>query len=259
VIVLSLILVIAAAVLLVVGIFQDGLFLIYLSIGSCLAAMGLLGIGVLVRRREGGAAATSGHGAPATAAGPAPAGPAPAVSGRPVEAPRSVREDATAHGERIDASSGAEERGTAQDRAGLSPATETATSVPQPGATAVGPAVAKRAVVKKAVVRRAAVEPAPTGRATVKRAVVRKTTGTTSSSAAANSSSSAAPGGSPGRGSSGQGGGLDAVKGLGPARRQALLDRFGDEQALRDASVEELTEVRGVGPRLAQAIKDALS
>jgi hypothetical protein len=52
VIFLSLVLVIVAAVTLVLGVFQDGLVLIYVSIATCVAAMAVLGAGVLLRRRE---------------------------------------------------------------------------------------------------------------------------------------------------------------------------------------------------------------
>jgi excinuclease ABC subunit C len=52
---------------------------------------------------------------------------------------------------------------------------------------------------------------------------------------------------------------LDDVPGLGPARQQALLARFGSVRRLRGASVEEIAEVKGVGARTAQAVVDALS
>jgi len=47
---------------------------------------------------------------------------------------------------------------------------------------------------------------------------------------------------------------LDGVPGLGPARRAALLERFGTVSALRSARVEELCEVRGIGRETATAI-----
>ncbi|MGH3476888.1 MAG: excinuclease ABC subunit UvrC, partial [Nocardioidaceae bacterium] len=52
---------------------------------------------------------------------------------------------------------------------------------------------------------------------------------------------------------------LDEVPGLGETRRKALLKRFGSLKRLRAASVEEVAEVRGFGPRLAQAVVDALA
>jgi hypothetical protein len=256
VIVLSLILVIAAAVLLVVGVFQDGLLLVYLSIGSCLAAMALLGAGVLVRRRDGASAAPA-YGMPATAT----AGPAPAITGRQVDPVRpAARED----GVTADETPGREPdtttpAGPARDEQArdeqAAPARPATTS---PAAPTAATPVVKKAVVKKAVVRKATVQGTPVKKAAVKKAVVRRSPavpspgGDPASTGAAAPSADAAPRAT-------TGGGLDAVKGLGPAKRQALLERFGDEASVRDASIDELTEVRGVGPALARAIKDTLS
>jgi excinuclease ABC subunit C len=52
---------------------------------------------------------------------------------------------------------------------------------------------------------------------------------------------------------------LDGIPGLGPARRQALLDRFGSVQRLRSATADEIAEVPGIGPRLASTINAALA
>jgi excinuclease ABC subunit C len=51
---------------------------------------------------------------------------------------------------------------------------------------------------------------------------------------------------------------LDDVPGLGPARRAALLKRFGSVRKLRAASPEEIAQVPGIGPRLAVTIAAAL-
>jgi excinuclease ABC subunit C len=51
---------------------------------------------------------------------------------------------------------------------------------------------------------------------------------------------------------------LDGIPGLGPARRAALLKKFGSVKALSAASAEEIATVPGVGPRLAETIKKAL-
>ncbi|MDP9022934.1 MAG: excinuclease ABC subunit UvrC [Actinomycetota bacterium] len=48
---------------------------------------------------------------------------------------------------------------------------------------------------------------------------------------------------------------LDAVPGVGPARRRALLRRFGSVRALRHASVEDLMETPGVSRTIATAVK----
>lgn len=51
---------------------------------------------------------------------------------------------------------------------------------------------------------------------------------------------------------------LDGIPGLGPARRRALLDRFVTVKAIREAEVEQLQEVDGIGPALAAQISSAL-
>ena len=52
---------------------------------------------------------------------------------------------------------------------------------------------------------------------------------------------------------------LDDVAGLGPAKRKALLKHFGSVKRIRAASVEELVEVPGVGPALAETIRTSLA
>lgn len=47
---------------------------------------------------------------------------------------------------------------------------------------------------------------------------------------------------------------LDGVTGLGPARRAAVLKHFGSVKRLRGATVEEIQQVPGVGPALAESI-----
>ena len=49
---------------------------------------------------------------------------------------------------------------------------------------------------------------------------------------------------------------FDAVPGIGPARRRALLDRFGSLKRVRDATVDELSEVEGISGALAQSVYD---
>jgi excinuclease ABC subunit C len=51
---------------------------------------------------------------------------------------------------------------------------------------------------------------------------------------------------------------LDAVPGLGPARRSALLKRFGSVRKLRAASVTDIASVPGFGLRTAEAVYRAL-
>jgi excinuclease ABC subunit C len=51
---------------------------------------------------------------------------------------------------------------------------------------------------------------------------------------------------------------LDDIAGVGPARKKALLRRFGSLKRLRAATVEELAETPGVGPEIAAAVYAAL-
>jgi excinuclease ABC subunit C len=47
---------------------------------------------------------------------------------------------------------------------------------------------------------------------------------------------------------------LDGVKGVGPARKKALVSHFGSPEAVMDASREELEAVPGVPGKLAREI-----
>ena len=51
---------------------------------------------------------------------------------------------------------------------------------------------------------------------------------------------------------------FDEIPGIGPARRKALLDRFGSLKAVRAASVDELTSAPGISEALARTIYDHL-
>jgi len=51
---------------------------------------------------------------------------------------------------------------------------------------------------------------------------------------------------------------LDAIPGIGPKRRRALLRHFGSLDAIRGASVEELAAVGGMNPKVAEQIKEHL-
>jgi len=52
---------------------------------------------------------------------------------------------------------------------------------------------------------------------------------------------------------------LEEIPGLGPARRQALLRSFGGLQGVRQAAVEDLAKVRGIGRPLAELIFERLN
>ncbi len=51
---------------------------------------------------------------------------------------------------------------------------------------------------------------------------------------------------------------LDSIPGLGPARQRALLQTFGSVKAMRSATADELSQVDGIGPVLAETIVAAL-
>ncbi|MDD5647800.1 MAG: excinuclease ABC subunit UvrC [Dehalococcoidia bacterium] len=51
---------------------------------------------------------------------------------------------------------------------------------------------------------------------------------------------------------------LDSVSGIGPARKKALIKRFGSVRKIREARIEELTAVEGITPGLAQRILESL-
>lgn len=195
-IVLSLVLVIVAAVTLIAGFFQqDSLTLIWVSIGSCVIAMLFLGVGVLQRKRTT-PATSGGYGPGAPVRPPAPSRPAPAA---PAEA-------------------------TAADEPA---ADEDATTVIVRTASA-GP---QRVVAKKAVVRR----PAGDAAAAKKASPSGRTTGAAARDV------------------------LAEIRGVGPAKQDALLQAFGSIEDLRAATPEEIATVRGVGPALARSIKDHLA
>jgi excinuclease ABC subunit C len=48
---------------------------------------------------------------------------------------------------------------------------------------------------------------------------------------------------------------LDGIAGIGPARRRALLQAFGDVDGLRKAEVDEIEAVRGISRELAERLK----
>jgi excinuclease ABC subunit C len=52
---------------------------------------------------------------------------------------------------------------------------------------------------------------------------------------------------------------LDDVPGLGEVRRKTLLKHFGSLKKLREAEIDEIAAVPGIGPRTAAAIKTAVA
>jgi len=51
---------------------------------------------------------------------------------------------------------------------------------------------------------------------------------------------------------------LDAIDGIGPKRRKALLMKFGSISDIQQASLEELTSIKGITPEIAMALKSQL-
>jgi excinuclease ABC subunit C len=51
---------------------------------------------------------------------------------------------------------------------------------------------------------------------------------------------------------------LDAIEGIGPARRKKLLATFGSIEAIRQAPVEELMKIRGITRETAERIRSQL-
>ena len=51
---------------------------------------------------------------------------------------------------------------------------------------------------------------------------------------------------------------LDSVAGIGPARRRALINRFGSIEGIRNATLEQLMEIKGITEALAASLKSQL-
>jgi excinuclease ABC subunit C len=52
---------------------------------------------------------------------------------------------------------------------------------------------------------------------------------------------------------------LDYISGIGPRRKKSLLKKFGSIEAIKEASLEELSQTEGITPAIAQKVKDFLS
>ena len=52
---------------------------------------------------------------------------------------------------------------------------------------------------------------------------------------------------------------LDDIKGIGEAKKKALLKAFGSVEKIREASVEELCEIKGINKKIADDIKNSLA
>ncbi|MDD4323116.1 MAG: helix-hairpin-helix domain-containing protein, partial [Dehalococcoidales bacterium] len=51
---------------------------------------------------------------------------------------------------------------------------------------------------------------------------------------------------------------LDGIEGIGPRRKKVLMKHFGSLENIRKASVEQITQVNGITPVLAQRIKERI-
>jgi excinuclease ABC subunit C len=51
---------------------------------------------------------------------------------------------------------------------------------------------------------------------------------------------------------------LDSVPGIGPKRKKALLKKFGSVRSVKDASIDELSQVPGITGKLAEKVKEYL-
>ena len=51
---------------------------------------------------------------------------------------------------------------------------------------------------------------------------------------------------------------LDEIEGIGIVKKAALLKKFGSVERIKEASIEEISMVKGINQELAQKIKDSL-
>ena len=51
---------------------------------------------------------------------------------------------------------------------------------------------------------------------------------------------------------------LDDIEGIGKAKRDALIKKFGTIEKIKSASIEELVEIKGINKQLAEKIKNSL-
>lgn len=276
-IVLSLILVIAAAVLLIAGFFQTGLTLIYGSIAACVLAMIFLGIGVLQRRRSGPATQTAGGYGPGARGTTTPVRPSgssrPTSRGASEDEVRSTRPEGDVVVKKTSAADAPKKKAVKKVAArtgnGSAAGEDTA---PEPAAAAAEaqlqePAAAEKATASATAAPAEAEAPTdaekPAKKAAAKKSATKKKSAKKSTGKKKSTKKSAAKKKSTAKKSATTGAAARArladVKGVGPAKQDALLERFGSIEAIRDASVDELSGVPGIGAATAKTLKDSLS
>jgi hypothetical protein len=244
VIVISMLLVIVGAVTLVIGAFlRDDLFLVYVSIASCLAAGLFLVIGIIRSRPSrkpvlasggdgqdaswSGASSWSGDGRDSGDAGAAAAGTQVLDRDEGTDEAQGVaaEEPAAAPVLPPDAPSEADDRWqpppAAPEPAEAPPAGATAMDAPAPAATSDQPEQDVPAAAKVA-----------------KKATAKKSTPAAGLPAGFEV--------------------LSEVSGVGPAKQRAIAARFGTVEALRAADADELAEIPGISATLARRIHDHL-
>ncbi len=232
-IVISLVLVIAAAVSLFIGLFiaTDTLVFIWGAIALCLVSLFLLWLGT--RQRKGAE--------PTSPSAPVYGGAAARSGGSTTPARGGTGQDVDDGFDEV--ASPADETVVirdAPDTAGSSRGEAAAAA----GATSSTPR--KKAVVRKVPVKRAA------GRTPVRKA----TAGTTRPAAMVGTTGASATSGANAAEARAR---LAQIAGVGPAKQDALLSQYGSLDGIRDASVDDIVaNVRGFGEALATRVKREL-
>lgn len=247
-IVLSFLLVVIAAVTLLVGLFQDTLTWIWISIGACVLAMIFLGIGVLQRR--------SSRREPEGSEGPA-YGPG-AISSLITGSDESDEQDVTPAVQ--DEEITVVPKRTVSDARGEISRAEAEEAADQAVADAEAKTSAGSAADEAAETQVLTEEQPPAPAETTRRRTAKKATENArkkkSAKRSSKKSAKKATKKTTGKAARER---LDQVKGLGPAKQKALLDEFGSLEAIRDADVSDLQEVKGIGEATAREIRKQLS
>lgn len=248
-IVLSLLLVIAAAVCLFIGLFlSEALTFIYVAIVLCLLSLLLLWLGSRAHRRV----------APSEPSEPVYGGatrPGATAAARPATGTAFTADEEEDDLDALTAPSGsvvtktsARERAAARAEPGpsSSPTTAQTPATTKAAKRTTTKKAATRKTAKKAATKKAATKKASTRKAATKKSAAKKTAKKTSSSGRRTTGAAARSR-------------LGAISGIGPSKQDALLERYGSIESIRDASVDDIVDnVKGFGPALAQRVKDEL-
>jgi predicted flap endonuclease-1-like 5' DNA nuclease len=262
VIVLSLLLVIAAAVCLFIGLFvvTESLTFIVAAIVLCVLSLLLLWLGTRAHKKRAASTATA-PSAPVYGGGARPgarvaAPPAGGVA-PPVRAPERDSDD-TLVVRKTDARDRAAARvaSVVEDDAEVTaepaatPVVKKAVVKKAAAAPSITTTAAEKASTKKASTKKPSAKKASTKKASAKKASTKKAS---TRKASAKKASTKKTTGAAARAR------LTEISGLGPAKQDALLKAFGNLESISSASADELAQVKGVGDALAKRIKDQLS